>query len=948
MDELAPYEKVRVHSVDPIRTRWLAVDRRSGRSVWIDSVPRPPHVPEFILRATLTQASNLHHPHIIDILDAGLTRDESFFVYPEERSRRLDELIELGPSEHHQLVEFGLSSNMGRVQFLVHVALAVAYAHEHGVRHGRLLANQIVMRPCGQPVITGFGLCEALPRHEVFRSSASTSAGTPPLQAVDIHALGLLLESILALPIVPSTLSSRQDKRDRKFDSSMRRILSAALRENPDSSYMTADALASDLRCWLRGEPVSVDPQPWYLPLLAHALRHPVAASLLAVVCLGLLVASSILGRTIADWPRIEDARRAAVAKHAADHVASGFDAFAAGSLAVADQNFRTAREIAQSPEAHLGTALVLRATQGPEAAVDYLERNSPRSASGDGRSILQWELTNASEERGEPMPPAPTTALDHIALAVVTESPFTGESRILQSLHSAENAALMSGATRQAALAILIRMAGHDPHWISEVESLIRDLFLDNSPLLGAFLAALIDRPGALDIATRLMERSNLDRRTRLAACTVFIKSKDPAHHAIAHQQLESLGIRLEDVTDESPEAIKLRFLAAERDDRIHDAIRLAELMRSQNSEDINLDLKLGRLYLRSDQPARALEIANAALRTIPEARQFRFLRLASLDRMGRSDTLKEAEAIRSEWPTAIGPRAILGRQRWLNGQHESGMQALASAIAWDPTSLPAYMDLTFALLELNRGAEAQAWIRATPAPSSSNRVMHQIHRARAAAQVGARELAEREIADAKPINAEELPLRRNRGLVLSRDLGRYAEAIPDLEIALADDPEHREVRFQLGDALYHRGLYERSAEVLEPFSEGKTSYARGTSRYVDALVKLKRSEQALSTLRAAIIQHPRNPELHLRLAKAIPKPEGAADAVESYRIYLDAFPDNAEAWCNLGLAYESLRNYPESVRALRRGHALGTRRTSWPYPSRAWLTRCEAARGP
>src|SRR5262249_38437386 len=49
------------------------------------------------------------------------------------------------------------------------------------------------------------------------------------------------------------------------------------------------------------------------------------------------------------------------------------------------------------------------------------------------------------------------------------------------------------------------------------------------------------------------------------------------------------------------------------------------------------------------------------------------------------------------------------------------------------------------------------------------------------------------------------------------------------------------------------------------------------------------------------------------------------------------------AGAHCNLGLALRDRGDFAEALVALRRGHALGSARTDWRYPSAQWVQQCQ-----
>jgi tetratricopeptide (TPR) repeat protein len=62
--------------------------------------------------------------------------------------------------------------------------------------------------------------------------------------------------------------------------------------------------------------------------------------------------------------------------------------------------------------------------------------------------------------------------------------------------------------------------------------------------------------------------------------------------------------------------------------------------------------------------------------------------------------------------------------------------------------------------------------------------------------------------------------------------------------------------------------------------------------------------------------------------------------DAMKAYRQLIERDPNHAEAHCNLADWCRQRGDLEEAVRLLRRGHALGSKRAGWPYPSHGWLS--------
>ncbi|MBL8899597.1 MAG: protein kinase, partial [Planctomycetes bacterium] len=64
-------------------------------------------------------------------------------------------------------------------------------------------------------------------------------------------------------------------------------------------------------------------------------------------------------------------------------------------------------------------------------------------------------------------------------------------------------------------------------------------------------------------------------------------------------------------------------------------------------------------------------------------------------------------------------------------------------------------------------------------------------------------------------------------------------------------------------------------------------------------------------------------------------------AGAAELLRTATERQPELAEAWCNLGHALGGAGRHGEALPAMQKGHALGSTRADWEYPSAQWVDR-------
>ena len=160
---------------------------------------------------------------------------------------------------------------------------------------------------------------------------------------------------------------------------------------------------------------------------------------------------------------------------------------------------------------------------------------------------------------------------------------------------------------------------------------------------------------------------------------------------------------------------------------------------------------------------------------------------------------------------------------------------------------------------------------------------------------------------------------------------LGRYREAAEDLDKAVAIQRGEYSDVLQLGVAYYQLGEYGRARIHLEQARNLNPTAAepqRFLSRleYRDALDALaeKRFTEAGSILQRHLEAQPNDAEAWYNLGLARLFAENLDGAQAAFRRSLELSPDNWEAYNRLGYIYEVKRRYQDSLRNYRRALEL------------------------
>ncbi len=263
-------------------------------------------------QAEAEAAANLDHPNIVPIYEVGEYEGQHFFSM---------KLIE-GDSLAHQVTRF-LQDPRASARLLARVARAVQHAHERAILHRDLKPSNILVHAGGEPHITDFGLAKHLEGDKGLTQSGAI-VGTPgymaPEQAqgkkglsvqTDVYGLGAILYELLTgrPPFQAATpldtvlqVLDREPERPRllnpRIDRDLETVCSKCLEKQPERRYRSAAALADDLECWLRGEPIAARPLGRLPRAWRWCRRHRVAVVFLgtAALFLALVAGAAVVG----------------------------------------------------------------------------------------------------------------------------------------------------------------------------------------------------------------------------------------------------------------------------------------------------------------------------------------------------------------------------------------------------------------------------------------------------------------------------------------------------------------------------------------------------------------------------------------------------------------------------------------------------------------------------
>jgi serine/threonine protein kinase/tetratricopeptide (TPR) repeat protein len=229
------------------------------------------HLKRFRLEAEAT--ASLDNPNIVPVYEVGERGSSCYFSMKLIEGGPLDQVFKREPRS------FGIRR---AAELIAKLARAVHYAHQRGILHRDIKPGNILIDAKGEPLVSDFGLARLLEEESTVTRTLDT-LGTPsymaPEQALsnsseltsatDVYGLGAVLYHLLTghPPFAGSTtyetirLLLETEPRDPrlwnpKTDRDVATICLKCLEKNSQHRYPSALALAEDLECWLKHQPI--------------------------------------------------------------------------------------------------------------------------------------------------------------------------------------------------------------------------------------------------------------------------------------------------------------------------------------------------------------------------------------------------------------------------------------------------------------------------------------------------------------------------------------------------------------------------------------------------------------------------------------------------------------------------------------------------------------------
>jgi eukaryotic-like serine/threonine-protein kinase len=270
-------------------------DRQYRQTVAVKVIRRGLDTPDLVQRflAERQILASLSHPNIARLLDGGTTADGlPYLVMEYVDGEPLTDYCDRRRLTVEQ-----------RLQLFVAISRTVHHAHRNLIVHRDLKPSNILVTGDGEIRLLDFGIAKLLDPHHFPSALPQTGPelrlmtpayaspeqlrGEPVTTAADVYGLGVVLCELLTGEH-PSRRQTRGARPRGRRRGDLDRIVTVALREEPERRYPSAEQLAEDVEYYLARRPIRArgDSLPYRLGRFATRHRWGVAAAAAFVLLL--------------------------------------------------------------------------------------------------------------------------------------------------------------------------------------------------------------------------------------------------------------------------------------------------------------------------------------------------------------------------------------------------------------------------------------------------------------------------------------------------------------------------------------------------------------------------------------------------------------------------------------------------------------------------------------
>jgi tetratricopeptide (TPR) repeat protein/tRNA A-37 threonylcarbamoyl transferase component Bud32 len=286
---------------------------------------------------------------------------------------------------------------------------------------------------------------------------------------------------------------------------------------------------------------------------------------------------------------------------------------------------------------------------------------------------------------------------------------------------------------------------------------------------------------------------------------------------------------------------------------------------------------------------------------------------------------------------PTCAGAFVNLGNALDSNAEYDAAIAAYREAIRLRPGDATAFVNLG-AAFHVKKDYEASIAASREAIRLQPNLLMAHLNLAAALTSQGLTQEAAAVYREASRLQDDDLDSRGRLGDEFLT-LGDFAKAVDAYREAIRLGSQDAAMRTNLGIALAELGQLDGAISEYREVIRREPNHQAAHTNLGIALASKGDLGAAIGSFREAIRLQPDDPEVWSNLGTALRSRGTTDEAIAAYREAIRLRPDLAMAHCNLGLILADIGQFAEGLESLERGHAVGSKKEGWAYPSGDWV---------